>query len=56
MWARSHPCNATAPDPVGQPDNFELVSAPHFLPRHFTDVFCSVFGYTVGRRDDHRTQ
>lgn len=25
MWSRTHPTLATAPDPVGQPANFELV-------------------------------
>jgi hypothetical protein len=25
MWSRTHPSQATAPDPVGRPDNFELV-------------------------------
>ncbi|KAF8231711.1 glycoside hydrolase [Tricholoma matsutake] len=24
MWSRTHPSQATAPDPVGRPDNFEL--------------------------------
>jgi len=24
MWSRTHPSHATAPDPVGRPDNFEL--------------------------------
>jgi len=24
LWARTHPCNATANDPVGQPSNFQL--------------------------------
>ncbi|KAF8895521.1 glycoside hydrolase family 71 protein [Infundibulicybe gibba] len=24
MWSRPHPCKASAPDPVGQPSNFEL--------------------------------
>ncbi|KAF8645175.1 hypothetical protein AX16_008002 [Volvariella volvacea WC 439] len=25
MWARTHPTHAQAPDPVGQPDNYELM-------------------------------
>ncbi|TFK58573.1 glycoside hydrolase [Pluteus cervinus] len=25
MWSRTHPANAQAPDPVGQPSNFELM-------------------------------
>lgn len=25
LWARPHPANADAPDPVGKPDNFQLV-------------------------------
>ena len=24
LWARPHPSNANAPDPVGKPDNFQL--------------------------------
>lgn len=26
MWARPHTKDANAPDPVGKPDNYELVS------------------------------
>ncbi|KAG6897066.1 hypothetical protein C0992_004307 [Termitomyces sp. T32_za158] len=31
MWSRIHPTHATAPDPVGRPTNFELVSYPYFF-------------------------
>ena len=27
MWSRPHSSSAQAPDPVGQPDNFQLVSS-----------------------------
>ncbi|KAF5382553.1 hypothetical protein D9615_002844 [Tricholomella constricta] len=30
MWSRTHPTQANAPDPVGQPTNFELASSFHF--------------------------
>lgn len=30
LWARPHPKDANAPDPVGKPTNYELVSASYF--------------------------
>ena len=27
LWARPHPANANAPDSVGKPDNYQLVSS-----------------------------
>ena len=36
MWARPHAVDADAPDPVGKPDNFQLVSDIFLvLPRNF---------------------
>lgn len=31
LWARLYPANATAPDPVGRPANWEWVSTSAFL-------------------------
>lgn len=33
MWSRTHPTQATAPDPVGPPANFELVRTLSFRLR-----------------------
>lgn len=39
MWSRTHPTHATAPDPVGQPTNFELVSHSRLSCRQPADSF-----------------
>ena len=31
MWARPHPKDANAPDGVGKPDNFDIVSSSTLL-------------------------
>jgi glucan endo-1,3-alpha-glucosidase len=38
MWSRTHPSKATAPDPIGRPDNFEIVRSSRLVPLFGSDL------------------
>ncbi|KIP05382.1 glycoside hydrolase family 71 protein [Phlebiopsis gigantea 11061_1 CR5-6] len=58
LWARPHPSNANAPDPVGKPDNFQLdqdvlwavvfATAPGTVTLHTSDTTSQTFSVTAG--------
>lgn len=54
MWSRPHPSQAKADDPIGQPDNFELVSNSYTSSslRMLTAVLVAA-RRSLGRSDDN---
>ena len=43
LWARPHPKDANAPDPVGKPDNFDVVSPQSHLHHHHRSANAELF-------------
>lgn len=53
MWSRPHAGGATSADPVGQPDNFELVCKLHRDNLKYLTCLFLVGGCTMGCRNGY---